>query len=302
LVFAGLAVFLAWLPWVPSVLHQANHGGQLLPEASPLIRAPLSIVSAVPGLSIETGVVLLAGLLALLLLRKSDWVVSGDARSWLRFTSSIVLLTAVLASVGSFKTDLLVPHVLSVLAPMALIIVAILVTADSSRGNVLAIATVCLVLGLSLHDAFVMARSPRSNADQVAQRVGREATEKDLVVLIPADLVLSFERQYAGRARLFGFPDGADDRPVHYNDRLARETDPYVLGAASVQLERTIMSGGRVWEVSAGVDRHLKAPWIEAGARLRAMGATAVMVPVDSNRRAATLEDIRLRVWTRVGR
>ena len=302
LILAGVAVFLGWLPWVPNVIHQAQHGGQLPPATSPLIRAPLHMVSSVPGLSIEAGVVLLAGVLGLALLRRSDWALSDDARSWLRLTTAIVLLTVALAAVGSFRTDLLVPHVLPVLAPMVLIIVAILLTADSSRGKLLAVATLCLVLGLSLHDAFGMARSPRSNADRVAQRVAREATEEDLVVLLPADLVSSFERHFSGRAPLFGYPEGEDNRPFEYNDRLAREADPDVLAAAAMRLERTITSGGRIWEVSAGVERHLKAPWMETGARLRAMGATVVVVPVDSSRRTATLEDIRLRVWRRLGR
>ena len=151
-------------------------------------------------------------------------------------------------------------------------------------------------MGLSASGAIRAALSPRSNAAEVASYISREARSEDLVVLLPADLVLSFEREYVGRAPLFSFPEGTEPRPFHYNDRLVRETDSGVLDRASRTLLETLQSGGRIWVVSVGIGPHLEQQWGEMPRHWLTLGFTAVDVP-DQARWTATHEAMKIRVW-----
>jgi hypothetical protein len=144
-----------------------------------------------------------------------------------------------------------------------------------------------------------MALSPRSNADSVARHLSSAAGPGDLIVLVPGNLISSVERYYSGTARLYPFPEGSGGRPIDFSDRIARESDPAVLAAAIERVAGTLADGGRIWQVSIGVEGHLDAAWRDLTNRLRALGGAPAIVVPDEMMRGATLEQIGVQVWTR---
>lgn len=295
---AGVVMVLCWAPWWPALLYQAQHGGQLL-QPDPLSRAPWLLVSSIPGLSIDAGIVLAAGLGAVFLIRKGRIQTSESTGKWLILTGLGTLLVTLAATLGSFRTELLVTHTLPILAPPILIGVAVILTAPATSGVLLARTALLLVLLMSARDATQMAVSPRSNADTVARHLSSAARPGDLIVLVPGNLISSFERYYRGAAPLYPFPEGHRVRPFDFSDRTARESDPAVVAAAIERVAGTLADGDRVWVLSIGVEGHLSPAWNDLIARLRVLGGTPAAVVPDDAMRGATLERIGVQLWTR---
>lgn len=297
LVAAGAAVILCWAPWLPSVFHQSQHGGQLPTVTSPLVRVILHAASSVPGLTIETGVVLVAGLVCTLALGRNTSASRDDGSSWLRLTGGIVGVALVAATLASFKTNLLVRHTLTMLSPVVLVGVALVFTRPDLKGALLARTALVLILALAARDAAHMALTPRSNVKELARFIAAGAGPGDLVLLTPGDLSSSFERYYRGSAAVFGYPEGSLDRPVRYDDRIVRETRPAILRAGADRVMSVLDSGGRVWDVSVGLERHLDAAWLELREGMREVAGVPATDWPGNQASEATLEHARLRVW-----
>ena len=294
---ACVSVMMLWSPWLPSVVRQAQVGGQLSVPTSPLVQAAASPAVIRPGLfpdcgdgswrSVSSGV---------LFLRRANPPASVPATGWIRLSTWVIFGAMTLATAGSFRTGLLVRHTIVMLAPLALIASAAVLT-QRTAGRGLAAVTLIIVLWLNTREAIHLAGVPRSNTDVIARLATSEAGPDDLVLLVPGDLVSSFERYYSGRARTFPYPEGSDERPVEFDNRIAQETRPDVIGSAANRIAEVLLAGGKVWEVSAGMPEHLAGPWGAMIARMRSLGADPVDVTVSRPGGPASREDAGLRVW-----
>lgn len=102
------------------------------------------------------------------------------------------------------------------------------------------------VLALAL-PALGLARTRMTNMDRVAERIAAEASPDDLVVLVPWQNGIGYQRYGRGPARWVTVPDLADHRFHRYDLVKARMAQPDPLRDVLDAVERTLRAGGRVW-------------------------------------------------------
>jgi hypothetical protein len=294
LIVGYVAILLLWGPWLPSLLAQSRHGGQLPMPSNPIVALPAHLLSSLPGVSTATGVLLAIGLIVTLSVRRDT---SASEPNWLPAAGWMILGALVLATAGSFRTNLLVPHTLVMLGPVVLLFVAANLFTRSSPRRPLALGALLLSVSLNVKDSLRLAVAPRSSVDTIARTLSSEARAGDLIVLVPGDLVLSFERHYTGTAPTFPYPDGTSSRPFEFDHRIARDTTVSSLSESRLRIREVIESGGRVWHVWAGTHAHLAGPWQEFVANLNSLAGRSRPVDPAPDAMPGTREAPNLRVW-----
>lgn len=294
LVTACVVIALTWLPWWPSLWYQIQHGGHLAPRNSPLLLLPVQLALGVPGLRDKQGIVVWAGMAAVLVLRRR--ALSGTRPGLVVLLVGTVVTAMLLATVGSFKTNLLIAHTVPMLAPLLLVAAAVFLTDPEPRGRLLAWFATGLVLALSAFGSAQLAVTPRSNAQLITQYLHGHTRPEDLVLVVPVYVASSIRRYYRGPAPLAGYPDGTVKSPLEFNDRVRRDTMPEVLQAVPGLARRTLEGGGRVWVISYEAPEHLKAPWHRLELELERIAGPPTWIV--AARREATMEHLDLRMFS----
>ena len=285
---AGLVVALAWAPWLPDLLHQTRHGGHLSPSSSPLIRLVSQLTFVVPGYYDRHGLVAWAGVGSLLFLRRSTKSVVREGTVGLMVLMGTVVLTMLLAGLGSFVTNLLIVHTVAMLAPLILVAFACELASPVTKGKPLARLATLFVLVLSVADAVRIASTPRANVDLIAEYVSRESRPNDLVLVVPVYVASSVHRYYRGAAPLAGYPDGPVRSPLEFNDRIARDTVGSVLERVPALVRQTLDNGGRIWQISFDPPEHLYVPWSRLEDELRRRSGSMVQIVYGGRRRPSS--------------
>jgi hypothetical protein len=185
-------------------------------------------------------------------LARRAWTVRDDER--LRLYGALVIVLAAPAMFAVVKGAGYGTQAWYYLPAMALAAIAAEAAVwgrDASPGSMaarLALATVIVALSVAPLRRETHVR--RTNMDLVAERVGAEASDQDLVVVNPFWCGVSFSYYYRGRAPWLALPEvapaqAANPYPV-IRDAMTR-ADP--IEPALARLRATLERGGRVWFV-----------------------------------------------------
>jgi hypothetical protein len=288
------AIAILWLPWWPSLWYQTQHGGHLPAGPNAWRLLPLQLGIAVPGLRDQLGIVIWGAMGAVTLVRLKD---HRAARPGLAaFLVGTVVMAMLLAAAGSFVTNLLIVHTVTMLAPLFLVATAVVLCEPSPSGRILARFSAALLLGLSAVGAGQLALTPRSNAALIAQYLNSATRADDLVLIVPVYVASSIHRYYRGPAPLAGYPDGVVSHPLEFNDRVRRDTAAGILVERAREALRTLETGGRVWVISYEAPDHLKAQWRSLEQELERFGGPPTWIV--ASRREATMEHLDLREFS----
>jgi len=288
------AIVILWLPWWPSLWYQTQHGGHLPLRPSPWRLLPLQLGFAVPGLRDKLGIVVWGAMGAATAHRFKD---HRAARPGLAaFLVGTVVIAMVLAAVGSFVTNLLVAHTVTMLAPLLLVAAAVMLSGWLTPGQPLAQFSAALLLGCSAFGAGQLAVTPRSNAALIAEYLNGSTRPGDLVLIVPVYVASSIHRYYRGPAPLMGYPDGHVRFPLEFNDRIRRDTVSGMLEERAGDARRTLRAGGTVWVVSYEAPDHLREPWHRLEVELEQLAGPPTWIV--TSRREATMEHLDLRLFS----
>lgn len=290
-------ILVAWVPWLPSLLRQAAHGGHLR-EAGPVFRGLDHAFFALPGLPppASVGLVVAAGLVTILRWpERHRFPAPTGVAVTLAWGS--VLFAMTLATVGSRWTELLVPHVIRSLSPLALLGAAAVLCPPAGRGRHLGAVTIGIAIGASGFVTLSMLTQPRSSAKLVAQLASITAGPQDVILLVPSPLASSFLRYYAGSARVEAYPRGVLERPIPFDHWWVRDTSRSAVDSSVQRALEVLRAGGSVWEVAT----YTPAPLRSASLTLEAKLTELVGPPrlLDEARVRAVLEELTVRIWSR---
>jgi len=294
LVKASGAIAVLWLPWWPSLWYQTQHAGHLPLLSSPWRLFPSQLGFAVPGLRDKLGVVVWGAMGAVTFVRLKDR--RAERPGLASFLVGTIITAMLLAAAGSFVTNLLIAHTVTMLTPLLLVAAALVLAERVTPGRTLAWFSAALLLGISAFGASQLARTPRSNAALIAQYLSGSTRAGDLVLIVPVYVASSIHRYYRGPARLAGYPDGRLKLPLEFNDRVRRDTVARILEERAGEARQTLEAGGTVWVISYEAPEHLKAPWHRLEQDLETLAGPPTWIV--ASRREATLEHLDLREFS----
>ncbi len=164
----------------------------------------------------------------------------------------LLVIPAVLASqYGLFLVLGYSPRVWYFLPLMAVVASALdglLAAPDEKRIVRIAVpAAAGLVALLLLPGALRQARVRMTNVDAAARVVAAQAGPRDLVIVNPWFVGISFGRYYRGPAPWMTLPDLPDHRMHRYDLLMDRMRSPAPIADVLGAVERTLAAGGRVW-------------------------------------------------------
>lgn len=259
--FAGRALLglalgaLTFLPWVPTMLYQAQHTGA--PWADP---PNLGSLAALPqnwsggyATAGTLGTLLLVVMLALaiFLRRTPDGAVTlarpGGTSAWLAAVTGVTLLLALGAAIAG--NGAVVGRYTAVVVPLVLLLLALGV-ARLPQPAAAAVLAGFVVLGLST--GVTAATSPHTNAGRVADVLNASAREGDLIVYCPDQLAPAVEARLdvTGVSRL-ELPSQANRSVVNWVDYTQRVAAINVKATAT-RIEAFLKAdpGASVWWVA----------------------------------------------------
>ncbi len=295
LIAAG-AVLLAWLPWAPSLAHQASHGGHLRPETSAVLRGAYQAGFVLPGFSARLSLVFLAALGGMLVIRRGGpRQPAGPSQLLVILAGGTALLSVVFAICVSMKTNLLVAQAVRMLSPLLLLSVGVAFTRVAQAGRVFAPATLILLIVLSGVEAWSSAFTPRSDASVMARLVSSAAARDDLVLVVPSPLASSFLRYYTGSATVEAYPRGLVERPAPFDDWPGRDTNPRDIEDSAERARRVLEGGGRVWQVATTIPKPVQSASEDFVRRMTNLAGTPTTWSDERSR--AWPEEVVVRVW-----
>ena len=299
LVVAGAGIAACWLPWLPGLLHQAQHAGHMSPPEGLLERAVVSIVFVLPGLDRLASLALWTGVAGVLIL---DWRGRNRRSSPPRLLNHAAVLivgtagiTMVLAIAGSRVSNMLVPHALTMLSPLILVLVSTVLTAPRTDGRKLAVVALGLALVLAVVGGVRTAREPRSSTALMAGVVSATARPGDLVLVMPSPLISSFHRYYRGQATVQAYPRGAAQIPAFFDDRVRRDTDTTIIRNTALLARQVLEQGGSVWQFATDIPPIFRPPSLELEQMMTEVAGPPSQF--EGARTRASIEEITLRVW-----
>ena len=255
---AYAALIVLYLPWLPILVLQTRQAGHP-PSLLPLSRILYKCMFFLTGLPPDVGALCVLSLGALMVLDRTARDGGGQpmARRPSVFLISTVMMVTGLAVAALPVANLLVPHCFSVVTPVLLVGVAGLVHRDRSHHRLLAagVATV-MVVASTIYSAGLW-RFDRTNVDEVAGYVAREAQAGDLVLLMPIYLAPSFMRYYSGAAPVVAYPDESVRDPTKFDHRLVRDTASAVRRRFSTTVDVAAQAHRRIWLVAEGRPDHV---------------------------------------------
>jgi hypothetical protein len=298
---AGTGIVLCWLPWLPRLLYQAQHAGHMSPPESLLERAVVSTLFVLPGLDRLASLTLWVGVTGVLVLdrrrRKTLELPQRPLNHAAVLIGGTAAVTMVLAVAGSSVSNMLVPHALTMLSPLILVLAAAILTASRVDGGALAVVALGLALVFAAVGGVKGARESRSSTALMACLVSVTAVPGDLVLVMPSPLISSFHRYYRGPATVQAYPRGAAEIPAHYDDRIRRDTDTTIIRNTALLARQILERGGSVWQFATDIPPIFRPPSIDLEQMMTAMAGPPTQF--GGVRMQASIEEITLRVWRR---
>ena len=220
-------------------------------DGEPLQRGLSHVLFVVPGLSPPASICLVLAVLLVTILRWPEAALTPPpARLALKLVWGSLLLTMAMATAGTWVTELLVPHVVLLLSPLALLGAVAVLDSPGRRGRVLSAFTLAVAIGYSVRDTLALTGQPRSSAALMASFASGAASPTDLILVMPSPLVASFLRYYTGPARVEAYPRGVVSRPIPFDDWWVHDADPAFIDSSAARARRVLEAGGSVWEVA----------------------------------------------------
>ncbi len=243
---AAGALLIAMVPVLLMLLHQARNAPYPPPQPVRPWTPWLSLLSAGLSFPLEVLLPMVVGTGAAVRLatnRHADAV--ADA-----FIMLPALTLAGLA-IGSYRSQLLQPHLLVALAPLALSSVAVAIgRAWTSRERVrAAILGEAVVVSACL--GFLFAEGVmKTNTDLIAQAVAAESLADDLVVLVPGAAGASFGRTSGTPRQRIDFPLQRPVTVYEFDNDFTRVSDTAALDATLSAARQSLQLGRRTWLIT----------------------------------------------------
>lgn len=287
---AFLAIGVAYLPWVPTLIFQSAHAGHpprdvessgalllLIPNGIgravqstllPPVHA-LQVLAVVACAAVAASLVILA--FRILRSRKtvrgyavapSRDVEAAVARPDTALTTTVFLTVPVVATLAatvlSIHSDMMQPRCLAMLTPLLLMLVADRIDRSwtaappgSLRRRLLLAGAAVMILDYSVRLNFLI-RTPRSNSESVAAAVGRATEPSDLVIVAREWIAASFNHYYPASNRQIDFPLFRRQDSGDFSDVWSRLADPAALERVASEIADAKKSRRRVWLIVDG--------------------------------------------------
>ena len=121
-----------------------------------------------------------------------------------------------------------------------------------NRPAIVRVVLAAVVAGVPFWPAWVQLSKQRTNIDQAAALVSREAEPKDLVVVFPFFYGVSFQRYYHGAAPWITVPPITEHRIHRYDLIKAEMVEPSAaMAPVFARMTDTMKSGHRIWIVGS---------------------------------------------------
>jgi hypothetical protein len=277
LLLAGQALVVLWLQWRASPLdrgrwrlllgHAVLLGILALPAAYLLVSQsataaypspkPFMLVRPFVALGVLALTLPLEVLLPLIVAAAALFGLRSRSPSLHVFAGPRVLLTLaapmffVLATLATYRSLFLVPHLLLSVAPLGMLLAGAYVAGVAEAGHrwramVWAEILVVMVgIGLVFSTGFA-----KTNTDLVARSVAAASQPGDLVLLVPGAAGASFNRYFRRAASRIDFPYPGRLGVYRFDGDFARIADPAALQMARDSVHAAFESGRRVWLVT----------------------------------------------------
>ncbi|HUQ18633.1 MAG TPA: glycosyltransferase family 39 protein [Gemmatimonadaceae bacterium] len=283
-IYAQAAILLAYVIWLPTLLHQAKfagHGASLLqlrthPVSTIAISAHRLVqatVLAYPPLDTPPGYPALKRLflaIPILLLvvdqflrarasqrapatgsRSEDRNASnGDRRVAITCLVVVPIAAWIVALLLSEYSDMMLPGCLAMLAP-ALLLVFAWWLARPRKGLQLWIikAAVVAIFASYTSGLYDIASRPRSNAREIARAVAARTQPSDLLLILPEWLASSFNYYYEPGIEQIDYPRFNREGAISYSRMMERFLDPAAFSAIQNSISNARQNGRRVWVI-----------------------------------------------------
>ncbi len=254
-VVAAIAVGgLSFLPWVPTMLHQAaTTGTPWAPPMRPTAAVSVTLADYAAGNYGEQA--LLAGLLLLAIVLGVFGVGRGvrsieldlRTRPQVRREAVVVVLTMLIGTgIGLLSGNAYASRYSAVVLVFVMLLVAAGCTRFAARWVRLGVVAV-LLAGLSIGAARNITYG-RSQSEQLGRAIGDPVASGDVVVVCPDQLGPAMRRTVPAAVPIVAFPDGGDGRFVDWTDYAERNaaSDP---DAFARDVLADVGTDGDVWLV-----------------------------------------------------
>lgn len=286
---AFVAVGLAYLPWLPTLVFQAAHAGHpphdVGDETALLMLIPNGIGRAVqstmlpPVHALQVLAVVACAALALSIfilvlrvsrgrqslvaeaapLRPSPFAVArADTSLATTVFLTVPVVATLAATVSSVHSDMMQARCLAMLTPLLIMLLSDRVDRSwgaaapaSIRRRVVLAGAAVLILDYSVRLNFLI-RTPRSNAEAVAAAVDRETQPSDLVIVAREWIAASFNHYYLASNRQIDFPMFRRQNSGDFSDVWSRLADPAALERVASEIAEAKKSQRRVWLIVDG--------------------------------------------------
>jgi hypothetical protein len=241
----ALLTALCALPYALLLLHQGTVANYPSTHPTTLLRPLLTLMQLMVIFPGELGVGVVAALLVLLRTRSFGPRVTTSSMA-VYFIALIVLLT-----VATYRSHFLVPHVGLAMAPVGMVVAAIVLAQiwSQRRPWPRVMATELLFCSVLL-SAYAQVGVSKTNTDLIARYIMAEATPSDLILLFPGAAGASFNRYASGSLSQIDYPIAGRVFRYEFDDVFLRDSSGAALLETIESLRSACSTGRRVWLVS----------------------------------------------------
>ncbi len=254
-IFAQISITAGYAFWLPAFIHQSRHAGYdaAFNELSSLFQkiGELSIMQlgwyALPAV---TALVAAAVCRRVYIgwPREPGRAAEDEPIGFLLF-AGVPLVASAAAFVLSRKTNLVIPHTMTTIAPCLLLTISqIVCTLSISRPRLVAAVAGTLIVVVSIRQD-VRTKVFKSNAREAAKIVSANFAPNDVVLVLPQWDASSFYYYFGSIDRGSHYPVEDFSGPFHYDDTRLKILDQGPALALARKLERAHDEGKRVWFV-----------------------------------------------------
>jgi mannosyltransferase len=289
---AQIAIGIAYLPWVSTLVYQTKHAGHS-PSFVPFLSNPIASIGFSAPLFLKSTLLAYSTLNSiggpflstvfftspLVLLATTQYLrvhggreksTSDDAVTEVKSPTeqnqiAIVCVVGVPASVWiaalilSSMSNVMLRYCLVVLAPLVLLAIACLVQRPqrgsmrlTTRGAILAFLLTYVVGDYELF------QTSRSNARELALAVESRTRPTDLMILTPEWMASSFNRYYLGPVEQIDYPHFGREEAVNFAGMRARFTDDAAAARVRERINQAREQNRRVWLIADREDHFLR--------------------------------------------
>lgn len=281
LILCWTAVGIAYLPWLTTLLYQAQHAGHPPIFVDGWVKGAELAMFAIPSAFV---MVLFGGISAAgsgVWLAASAFVLAAGAFLWATLSAvavhqrgnsrdslsseyssiaiRILIVVPAAAIIGaialSWRTNLLIPRCLAMLTPLVLLIIAQWFEKQrlSSRmgaGAALGVTVLAGVVVVSIVSVVSLMNAPRSNVREVASAIARKDRPSDMVILVPEWYAASFNHYFPPSVEQIDYPHAGRSGAVDFADVYKRVADPAPVVFLRGRIDEARRQGKRVWLVT----------------------------------------------------